>query len=163
MIAVYVGPALKVSAVVRGCAGIADVDVVQRHHFSKLYETGTRKSIIGAPEICAILGSDDCHFHLSGHVLLLVGANRAGKSDPGISVIRFRIRSRGIEHAFDRVRGAGDVAGAFDACERRRHQHHQQRNDADYNEKLYESKSPRAPSAFAGDAAVLRRDKPPGL
>ena len=85
------------------------------------------------------------------------------KADPRVSIVCFRVRAAGVEYAFDRVRGAGDVGAAFDRCERGRDQHHQKGDDADDGEQFYESKSPRALKAFAGDAAVLRRGKPPGF
>ena len=82
------------------------------------------------------------------------------KADPGVSVVCFRVGAGSIEHAFHCVCGTGNVGAAFDAGECWSDQDHQDRDDADYNEKLYESKSPRALKAFAGDAAVLRRGKP---
>ena len=53
------------------------------------------------------------------------------KPDPGVGVVCLRVRAGGVEHAFDRVCGAGDVGPAFDRCERGRDQHHQKANDAD--------------------------------
>src|SRR5882757_6935260 len=35
------------------------------------------------------------------------------KPDPGVSVVRLRVSAGGVEHAFDRVRGAGHVGPAF--------------------------------------------------
>ena len=63
------------------------------------------------------------------------------KPDPGVSVVCFRVCARGVEHAFDRVRGAGDVGPAFDGCERRRDQHHQEADDADDDEQFEQRKS----------------------
>ena len=56
------------------------------------------------------------------------------KADPGVRVVCFRVRAGGIEHAFDRVRGAGDIGPAFDSCERRSDQHQQEADDADDDE-----------------------------
>ena len=66
------------------------------------------------------------------------------ESDPGVSVVCFRVRAGGVEHAFDRVCGAGDVGSAFDGCECWRHQHHQQADDADDDEQFEQRKTPNA-------------------
>ena len=68
-----------------------------------------------------------------GHILLV-------KPDPGVSIVCFRVRAGGVEHAFDRVRGAGDVGSAFDGCERGRDQHHQKADDADDDEQFEQRK-----------------------
>ena len=87
------------------------------------------------------------------------------KADPGVGIIRLRVGARGVEHAFDRVRGAGDVGPAFDVRERRSDQHQQESNDADDDEQFDQRKTPNAfgvtllgqrttPERFRG----LRRD-----
>src|SRR5439155_25941268 len=45
------------------------------------------------------------------------------KADPSIGVVRFRVRARLIQDAFDRVGCARDVARAFEAGESRSYQH----------------------------------------
>ena len=60
-------------------------------------------------------------------------------------VVCLRVCARGVEHAFDRVRGAGDVGSAFDRCERGRDQHHQEADDADDDEQFEERKAPGRP------------------
>ena len=85
------------------------------------------------------------------------------KADPSVSVICFCVGAGRIERTFDRVRGARDVGPAVDGCECWSDQHHQKGDDGDDDEELYESKSPRALKAFAGDAAVLRRGKSRGF
>src|SRR6266852_6539841 len=39
------------------------------------------------------------------------------KSNPGLRIICVRVGARGVQHALDRVRGAGDVGPAFEVCE----------------------------------------------
>ena len=60
------------------------------------------------------------------------------KPNPGVGVVRLRVRAGGVERAFDRVCGAGDVGSAFDACECRRDQHQQHTNDTDDDEQFDE-------------------------
>ena len=63
------------------------------------------------------------------------------KSDPGVRIVCFRVGARGVEHALDRVRGAGDVGPAFDVCECRSNQHQQQPNDADDDQQFEQVKA----------------------
>src|SRR5207248_812295 len=81
--------------------------------------------------------------------------------DPTVSVVCFRVRTGGVEHAFDRVRGTGDVGAAFDSCKRWRDQHHQKANDADDDEQFEQRKSPDALTLLqqrkAAKAATPRR------
>ena len=65
------------------------------------------------------------------------------KSNPGVSIVRFRVRAGGVEHAFDGVCGAGHVGSAFDVRECWSHQHQQESNDADDDEQLDQRKTPR--------------------
>src|SRR5439155_27244638 len=76
------------------------------------------------------------------------------KADPGVSVICFRVRAGGVEHAFDRVRSAGDVGSAFDACERRGGQHQQNGNDADDDEQFEQRESAGALTLLLSGEAV---------
>ena len=61
-----------------------------------------------------------------------------------LSVVRLRICAGGVENAFDRVRGAGDVGPAFDVRKGRSHQHQQESNDADDDEQFEQRKTPNA-------------------
>ncbi len=63
------------------------------------------------------------------------------KSDPGVGIVRLRVGARGVEHALDRVRGAGDVGPAFDVCECGSDQHQQKADDADDDEQFDERKA----------------------
>src|SRR5438093_9563387 len=76
------------------------------------------------------------------------------KADPGVSVICFRVRAGGVEHAFDRVRSAGDVGSAFDACECRGDQHEQEANDADDDEQFEQRESAGALTLLLSGEAV---------
>ncbi len=66
------------------------------------------------------------------------------KTNPHVSVVCFRVRARGVEHAFDRVCGAGDVGPTFDVRECWSDQHQQEANDADDDEQLDQRKTPNA-------------------
>ena len=63
--------------------------------------------------------------------------------DPGVSVVRLRVSAGGVEHTFDRVRGAGHVGPAFDRGERWGHQHQQQADDADDDKQFQKRKAGR--------------------
>src|SRR5437868_14779818 len=63
------------------------------------------------------------------------------KPNPAVGIIRLRVGACGVEHAFDRVCGAGDVTAAFDACECRRDQHQQHTHDTDDDEQFDERES----------------------
>ena len=66
------------------------------------------------------------------------------KPDPSVSVVCLRVCAGGVEHAFDRVCGAGDVGSAFDVRECRSDQHHQECDDADDDEQFEQRKTPNA-------------------
>src|SRR5205823_380170 len=53
------------------------------------------------------------------------------KSYPRIGVVSHCVGAPLIQHAFDRVRRTGDIVAGLDARERRRDQHHQDRDDSD--------------------------------
>ena len=63
------------------------------------------------------------------------------KTDPGVSIVCFRVRSRLIQHALDRVRGTGDIVAGLDARERGRDEHHQDRDDRDNDQQFEQRKS----------------------
>ena len=84
------------------------------------------------------------------------------KTDPGVGVVCLRVCARGIEHALDRVRSAGDVGPASDICECWGDQNHQHRNDADDDEKLQEREESQryafTPSVTRGAIRTARRE-----
>jgi hypothetical protein len=82
------------------------------------------------------------------------------KADPSVRVVCFRVCASGVEHAFDRVRGAGDVCSAFDRFERRGDQHQQESNDANDDEQFDQCESAFVPQSrdygATSAAAALR-------
>jgi len=67
------------------------------------------------------------------------------ETDPSVRVVRLRVRAGGVEHAFDRVRGTGNIGPAFDGGERRNNEHEQDGNDADDDQQFEERKGAGAP------------------
>ena len=96
-------------------------------------------------DIRSVFRSDDRHDNSSDSRSPVVVAETSSskETDPGVSVVCFRVGAGGVEHAFDRVRRAGHVGSAFDVRECWSHQHQQESNDADDDEQLDQRKTPK--------------------
>jgi hypothetical protein len=70
-----------------------------------------------------------------------VKASSSKKTDPDVGIVRLGVCAGGIEHAFDRIRRAGNVGPAFDRGKGWRDQNHQDGNDANGDEELDQRKS----------------------
>jgi hypothetical protein len=115
MITVHAGATLEFRSIILRCACVPNVNIVEGYHFADLYKAGRQESIVGAPKVRAILGSNNGHLNFACSRC----SNRTRKADPGVGVICLRVGAGGVEHALDRVRGAGDVGPALYVGERR--------------------------------------------
>src|SRR5882762_9732002 len=98
MITVHASATLEFRSIVLRCARVPNVNIVKRYHFADLYKAGSRESIVGAPKICAILGSNNGHLNFAGSRC----SNRTRKADPRVGIVCLRVGAGGVEHALDR-------------------------------------------------------------
>src|SRR4051794_17686492 len=140
MITVHASVTLEFRSIILRCARVPDMNIVECYYFTHLHKAGSRESIVGAPKICAILGSDNGHLNLTCSRC----SNRTRKADPGVGIVCLCVGARCVERALDRVRGAGDVGPAFCRGERWSDQHQQEPDNADDDEEFEERKTPNA-------------------
>src|SRR2546430_16683121 len=91
--------------------------IVNRRSVSR----GDRRNYNSASPWCSWIGR-----WLTGRFLI--------KADPDIRFIGHRMGPRLFERVLDCVSSTSDITRALDACERRRHEHHQRGNECDDND-----------------------------
>ena len=99
-------------------------------------------------DLCSISRIDSCNQNAADSWIWRIGVRRVCcggrllvKSHPRVSVIRHRVGARLFEHTFDRVGGAGHVAGRFQARESWGEEKRQREDDRDDYEQLDERES----------------------
>src|SRR5207245_983240 len=111
----------------------------------------------------SVLGGDDRHHYAAsatyswarralGHILF-------EEPDPRVSVVCFRVRARGVEHALDRVCSASDIAATFDGRERGSDQHQQEADNAKDDEQFQKRKGGRSAAVFSSGRSSDRRSR----